>query len=82
MSKLEEAKKFISDHIEDAPCGIFNTRNYIGDEMETVYDHDGLVIDLCRYWEYFEVFGLSDEEFYDLSEFYATACWNRRKAES
>lgn len=79
MSKLEEAKKFISDKIESAPCGIFNTRNYAGDEMETVYDQDGLVIDICWFWEYFEVFGLSEEEFSELRSFYNEKLRARRR---
>ena len=38
--------------------------------METIYDKDGLVIDICRDWMYFEVFGLTAEEFNKLEEFY------------
>lgn len=40
----------------------FFTRNFVGDEMTTIYDHDGITVDLCCYWGYIEVFGLTDEE--------------------
>lgn len=39
--------------------------------MSTIYDEDGLTIDVCYYYSYFEVFGLTDEEFEELKKFYA-----------
>ena len=38
--------------------------------METVYAGEGLIIDVCFFYEYFEVFGLSDGEFKKLEKFY------------
>lgn len=70
MSKLDKAKKVISEHLDDARCGIFNTRNFVGDAMTTIYEEDGLTIDICYHWYYFEVFGLTNEEFYELEKFY------------
>ena len=59
MEKLIEflKKKF--------PNGIqmFDTRNFVGDQMFTIYNEDGFVVDYCYEYEYIEVFGLSDEEF-------------------
>ena len=60
MSKLEKAKEIIKENIEDGNCGIFDSRNWAGDPMDTIYDEDGLTIDICYNYEYFEVFGLSD----------------------
>ena len=70
MNKLEIAKRVIKENIEDARCGIFDTRNIVGDTMETLYDSDGLTIDICYFWRYFEVFGLTKEEFEILERYY------------
>jgi hypothetical protein len=40
----------------------FFTRNLVGDAMTEIYDYDGITVDLCDYWGYIEVFGLTDEE--------------------
>lgn len=68
--KLEIAKKVIKENFEDAKYGIFDSRNIVGDFMETIYDENGLTIDICYGWAYFEVFGLTDEEFEKLEEYY------------
>ena len=41
---------------------IFDTKNISGDYTKTIYDADGLVLDMCEDYEYLEVFGLTDEE--------------------
>lgn len=70
MSKLEIAKQVIRENYTHHDCGIYSTRNIVGDPMYTIYDKDGLTIDVCDYYEYFEVFGLSNEEFVELKKFY------------
>ena len=70
MDKLATAKKVIVDNIQDADCGIFFTMNLVDDEMTTIYIDDGLVIDICRDYMYFEVFGLNPEEQAALERFY------------
>lgn len=70
MTKLDKAKKVIEHYYNEARCGIFNTRNLISDPMETLYEGSDVIIDICRPYEYFEVFGLSDEEFSELEKFY------------
>lgn len=72
MSNLEKAKEIIKAHYSDAECGIFNSRNIVGDVMNTIYEGDGLTIDICYGWQYFEVFGLSGEEFEELEEHYCS----------
>lgn len=70
MSKLEKAKEIIKENYEDGNCGIFSTRNWCGDPMATIFDEDGLTIDICYHYSYFEVFGLSDAEFKELEKYY------------
>ena len=70
MSNLEKAKEIIKENIREGRCGIFDCRNVVGDRMSTLYDEDGLTIDICYEWAYFEVFGLSDAEFEELERYY------------
>ena len=70
MSNLEIAKKIIKRNYNYANCGIFSTMNIVGDPMEELYNENGLSIDICFEWAYFEVFGLSESEFEELEEYY------------
>lgn len=70
MSNLEKAKEIIKANYEDADCGIFNSRNTIGDTMNTIYQGEGLTIDICYGYAYFEVFGLSSAEYAELEDYY------------
>lgn len=70
MGRLERAKEIIKENFSLYDCGLFNTRNLVGDPMSTIYDEDGLTIDVCYRCSYFEVFGLTDEEFEELKKFY------------
>lgn len=70
MNKLEIAKEIIKKNYSQADCGLYDERNVVGDSMTTLYDEDGLMIDICYGWGYFEVFGLSDGEFSELEDFY------------
>jgi hypothetical protein len=70
MTKLEKAKEIIKDNIKDARYGIFDSRNLAGDSMTCIYYENGLQVDICYGYGYFEVFGLSDEEFEALEKYY------------
>lgn len=70
MTKLEKAKEIIKENAYTFCCGIFNCRNIAGDEMDTLYEDENILIDVCYYWQYFEVFGLSKEEFKELENYY------------
>lgn len=70
MNRLEKAKEVIHDFIPFAKSGIFDSRNTVGDQMDNLFHKDGLIIDICRPWEYFEVFGLTEEEFDILDDYY------------
>lgn len=68
--EVEKVKEIIKNNIEDTMYGIFDCRNIVGDPMETIYDEAGIIIDLCHDYGYFEVFGLTNEEFREVESFY------------
>ena len=72
MNKLDIAKKIIKENYKNANHGIFDTRNIVGDPMITIYKDNNLTIDICYDYAYFEVFGLSKDEFNELEKFYST----------
>lgn len=66
-NKLEKAKEIIKKNFRYGDCGLFK---YRGDPMHNIYNADGLKIDICFCYSYFEVFGLTDEEFKELKDYY------------
>ena len=64
MNKIDKLKKFLQENYPNEKA--FNTRNWIGDNMETVYDEDGIIVDYCYVYSYIEIFGLTDKEFENL----------------
>ena len=68
MKQTERVKKLIKWVKENGYEGMqtFNCRNIAGDRMETVYEADGITVDYCEGWEYFEIFGLASEEYESL----------------
>ena len=70
MSNLEKAKEIVKANYRYADCGIFDSRNIVGDPILTIYECEGLTIDICYYYSYFEVFGLSNAEFEELEKYY------------
>lgn len=70
MSNLEKAKEIVKKYYEVADCGIFNSRNIVGDVMETIYIDEDLTIDICYNYSYLEVFGLSNANFEELEKYY------------
>ena len=70
ISRIEKVKNVIRNRYIDAMCGLFFTRNLVGDRMSTIWAEDGVTIDICYDYEYFEVFGLTEEEEDELSAFY------------
>ena len=67
---VEEVKKVIEERIQDAPCGIFDCRNWVGDPIDNLFKQDGVSVDICWMELYFEVIGLSDEDFQEVKAFY------------
>ena len=70
IADITIAKLFIEKYYDKADCGLFNTRNIVGDIMCNLYTSETLEIDYCPDYSYFEVFGLSEEEFASLNDFY------------
>ena len=70
MTKLEKAKAIITKYFKYGDCGIYNSRNIVGDQMINLYDDGDLAIDICYNYSYFEVFGLSNKEFTELCKYY------------
>lgn len=81
LTKLDIAKIIISERISSANCGIFNSRNIVGDPMTTIYRGNQLTIDICYLYAYFEVFGLSEKEFEELADFYEMKLKSLREEE-
>ena len=70
ISRIDKVKNVIRDRYVEADCGLFFTRNWIGDPMSTIWEKDGVTIDICYNYQYFEVFGLTEEEEKELLAFY------------
>ena len=68
--KLEKAKQIIDQYYDRADCGIFDIDGWGGEDMYTIYATDGLAIDISYRHKYFEVCGLSKDEFLELEKYY------------
>lgn len=68
--RVQEAFEAIKSEVTPYNCQFFNSRNIVGDEMETIYEKDGITIDICYDWGYFEVFGMTNEEFIDFKRLF------------
>jgi len=68
--ELLEIKKVMTDSIDYARCGLFDCRNLVNDPMTNIYKGKYFTLDICYQYEYFEVFGMTYEEFKDLYDFY------------
>lgn len=75
---LEEVKNVIKENIAYAECGLYSTRNTVGDYMETIFENEHFTVDICYCYSYFEVFGTTEKEFEELYEFYdSLRMWNK-----
>lgn len=61
MERIEKVIEFIKKEFGEN-IQIFDTRNIVGDPMETVYHEDGIMVDSCYRYCYLEVFGMTPEE--------------------
>ena len=73
MNREEEfnkVKELIKEYYDVGNCGLFNTRNVVGDMMINLFKGKYFILDICFNYSYFEVFGTTDEEFKELEEYY------------
>lgn len=68
--EFEEIKRLIEEYYEDGHCGLFNTKNIVGDYMMTLFGGKYLQLDFCYNYSYFEVFGTTKKEWKELEKFY------------
>ena len=70
IDDMSEVMGVLNDNFEDGDCGLFFCRNWAGDPMENIYDDGSVSVDICRYYSYFEVFGLTKEQQMKLEKYY------------
>ena len=46
----------------------FDCRGIAVDSMTTIYNSDGITVDFSYYYDYLEIFGLTDEQYKSLSD--------------
>ena len=81
ISRIDKVKNIIRANYRYAMCGLFFTPNWVGDPMSTLWEEDGVTIDICYNYAYFEVFGLTEEEEKELFAFYNSECEIETKGE-
>lgn len=59
---MDKLRNFLKEMFPEK-IQMFDTRNFVGDFMITIYDQDDIQVDYCPYYEYIEIFGLSEEDF-------------------
>ena len=79
--EFEEVKKIIKEHFNEAPCGLFFCRNIAGDEMTNLYYKNGIQIDICYNYQYFEVFGLDLVQQIVLKKYYDFLYYSKYKVQ-
>ena len=68
---MRELKKFIASTYEKYDCGMFYSRNTVGDKLSVIYtDKKGRRVEGCEDNSYYEVFGLTQEEQDELTKYY------------
>lgn len=70
LKELEKVKEKMKEYIEDGKCGLFDSRNVVGDSMETIFKGKYFTLDHCYYYSYFEIFGTNEKEFTQLEKYY------------
>ena len=68
--EFEKVKEVIKENFCFGECGIYNSRNLVGDYMTNIFDGEYFTVDLCYRYSYFEVFGTNANEFNKLLKFY------------
>lgn len=69
--ELETVKNLIKENFEDASLGMFFTPNIVGDFMSTLHKGEFFTLKICYKWEYYELFGCTEEEEKVIEDYYA-----------
>lgn len=69
-TEFQEVKDTIREHVEQANCGLYFTRNPTGAYTETIYIGKVFTVEICRSYGYFEVFGCTRKEEDILTDYY------------
>ena len=77
--ELLKVKKIIKSNIEEAHCGIYSSRNLVGDIMAKIFNGEYFTLDICYGYSYFELFGTTKEEWAEIKEYYKKLLEGRRK---
>lgn len=70
QESYEKVKTLIREKAKEYCCGLYFTRNIVGDLMDTIYTDSYFTVDVCGIYSYFEVFGCDAEEQEELSVIY------------
>ena len=68
--ELEKVKEIIKNNIDDFTCGLFSTRNMVGDSMDNLFTGKYFTLDGCYAWSYYELFGTTEKEFKEVENIY------------
>lgn len=60
--RIERLISFIKSKFEDG-IQMFNTPSLVNDERGKIYDKEGIIVLWSWYYEYIEIYGISDVEF-------------------
>lgn len=64
MRDLAKLKVFLQKNVPKIQA--FDTPNWAGDKMATIYNEDGIQVLHCRDYDYIEIFGLTEKQFKSL----------------
>lgn len=59
--RIKRLNNFLKEHYPDTQA--FDSANIAGDDMQKVYDEDGITVLYATFWDYVEIFGVTREEF-------------------
>lgn len=79
LNDIFEIEKIIKEYYNEASYGLFFNRNNFGDKMVNIYNKNGIQIDICYDYGYFEIFGLDSLQETELTKFYENLKNNIRK---
>ena len=74
--EMNDIKKIIKEYYNDASFGLlasfglFFNRNNVGNKMINIYNKNGIQIDICYDYGYFEILGLNSLQKTELTKFY------------